>query len=137
MANTSVESFYGVLSAWAIVQAGLEELWTRAKFTFVNLWASAVSETAKAFDFLEQDERDREKSRIQRQLRRTDLAAPVREMLERPLADVDRHGDQVRAAREQQDLAAAAERERQLEERIRTIDAERDKKLTENVDAEQ
>lgn len=136
LVKTAVQAFYGVLSAWAIAQGGLQKLWAQTAAGFVNTWHKAVIEVTKLFDFIDREERDREKIRLRRQLERKDLAPNVRAALELQLAGVDAHGDQAKAARDQKDREEAAEREKALQDRIAAIDAERDRKLIENIDAE-
>lgn len=137
MVKVAIGAFYGVLSAWAIVSASLQGAFASTTSFFVDAWNTAVEEVTKLFDFMERGERAREKARIQRQLARTDLAPNVRAQLERQLANVDRHADGVLAKRQQSDDEARVQRAKDLEDKLAKIKEERDKKLTENVDAEQ
>ena len=135
--KVAYEAFYGVLDVAAIVSSKLQEVWAKAANAFVDAWHRAVEETTKMFDFLEQQEREREKRRIQRELAKPGLAKNVRELLVRQLANVDAQAEQVLAARQQKDDQEREQRERNLQDRLAKIKAERDKKLAENVDAEQ
>lgn len=134
--QTAVAAFYGALDVWAKVQASLQRLWANAASAFVSVWQAAVQEVTKAFDFLEQREREREKKRIQAELAKPDLAPNAREQLERQLANVDPQAEQVLAARDRADAEAAARREKELADRLAAINAEEAALLKANADAE-
>jgi hypothetical protein len=133
MTKVAIEAFYGVLDAYQIVKAALLTAFAETANFFVGAWSSAVAEVTKVFDVLEEREREKERNRIRRDQQAGKITSG---QAEKQLANVDAQANQVKSERDRKDRLAAEQREKELKDKLAAINAERDKRLGENVDSE-